>query len=52
MMKLYLYFFRGGEDWGGIITELDFFRGSFLYILGLFLKANVQKLNILGGAKF
>ena len=32
---------------GGVITKLDYFWGSFLYILGLFLKVKVQNWGLL-----
>ena len=40
MMKLWIFFFVGA------ITKLDYFGGSFLYILGLFLKVKVQNRNM------
>ena len=33
---------------GGVITKLDYFRGPFLYILGLFLTVKVPILNYFG----
>ena len=35
------FFFWGGGG-GGVITKLDYILGSFLCILGSFLKVNVQ----------
>ena len=35
---------------GVVITKLDYFGGSFIYILELFLNAKVQNWNILGVA--
>ena len=32
-----------------VITKLDYFLGSFIYILGLFLMVKVQNGNIFGG---
>ena len=45
-----LWIFLGG--WGvEVSTKLDYFGGSFLYILGLF-KVKIQNGNIFGTAKF
>ena len=50
MMKWNIIFVCGGG--GGSSQNWTIFGGSYLYILGLFLTAMVQNLNILGGAKF
>ena len=39
-------FFMGG---GGVITKMDYFWGSFIYILGHFLNVKVQNWNIFSG---
>ena len=48
-MDFFYFFFLGGGR--GSLRNQTFFRGSFLYILGLF-KVKIQNGNIFSAAKF